>query len=66
MELEQKESVTTGSKADFAKRVAYDLLAFVQSFGHQLPVELVEQWFKKFMHKFSCDPDFLTRKKEAV
>jgi hypothetical protein len=54
------------SKGDFAKRVAFDLLRYVESFGHVLPVQLVEQWFLKFSDKMSRDPDFLTRSADKV
>lgn len=60
-DLEGKEQIQTGSKAEFAKRVAFDLLRFVESFGHVLPVQLVERWYEKFINRFRQDPDFLTR-----
>lgn len=64
-QLEGKEQVRVGSRADFAKRVAFDLLRFVGSFGHVLPVELVERWYDKFQRKYELDPNFLTRNKDS-
>eukprot|EP00240_Pyramimonas_obovata_P006765 CAMPEP_0118937992 /NCGR_PEP_ID=MMETSP1169-20130426/24479_1 /TAXON_ID=36882 /ORGANISM="Pyramimonas obovata, Strain CCMP722" /LENGTH=172 /DNA_ID=CAMNT_0006881801 /DNA_START=171 /DNA_END=689 /DNA_ORIENTATION=+ len=69
-----KEEQISGSKENFAKRVAMDLFTFMQSFqgapvtGDTLmvPANFINRWFVKFQEKFRRDPDFLTRDSNKV
>lgn len=67
-ELQAKESAKMGAREDFAKRVAYNLFRFIESFGGKfnndqivVPNNILDQWFIRFQEKFRRDPDFLSR-----
>lgn len=66
-ELALKESSKLGAREDFAKRVAFNLFRYMESFGSTdgdkitVPMNSLERWFEKFQHRFRRDPDFLTR-----
>eukprot|EP00242_Pyramimonas_sp_CCMP2087_P016583 CAMPEP_0198204714 /NCGR_PEP_ID=MMETSP1445-20131203/8163_1 /TAXON_ID=36898 /ORGANISM="Pyramimonas sp., Strain CCMP2087" /LENGTH=187 /DNA_ID=CAMNT_0043876725 /DNA_START=285 /DNA_END=848 /DNA_ORIENTATION=- len=74
--VSQKEEQISGSKENFAKRVALDLFTFMQSFqgsiptSHEpplvVPANFVDRWFVKFQGKFRRDPDFLTRDGDKI
>jgi ribulose-phosphate 3-epimerase len=64
----EKESVLIQHKETFAKRVAEDLLRFMQSFQtggdaqHMVvPTNILDRWFDKFINKFRRDPGFIDR-----
>ena len=64
-ELSAKEGLVHAEKAEFAKRVAFDLIRFLGSFNippQYLPMNIVDRWYQKFIDKFRKDPDFLTRR----
>jgi len=62
---------------DSAKGIAQDLFNYMQSFSQNsgqfahlgnvlvLPVNCIDSWFKKFMHKHSIDPFFWMKKQAA-
>lgn len=66
-------TLASGSKEEFAKRVAMDLFRYMESFqaatlinAEQMvvPLNILDRWFNKFQDKFRRDPDFLTRAAE--
>ena len=72
-ELLAKESAKMGAREDFAKRVAFNLFRFMESFsskaaGDQLvvPGNVIDRWFTRFQEKFRRDPDFLARQDMPV
>lgn len=74
-DVEGKESTKLGSKETFARRVAFDLFRFMESFQQNVgtssefmtvPMNVLDRWFTKFQHKFKRDPDFLTRAAETT
>ncbi|PRW61209.1 OPI10-like protein [Chlorella sorokiniana] len=68
-ELAQKEGSKLGAKEDFVKAVAYNLFAYMQSFGAVQALggdKLLDQWFQKTMDRLRRDPDFLTRRKDVI
>ena len=66
-ELLAKESAKMGAREDFAKRVAFNLFRYLESFGGTqgdrivVPTNVLDQWFRRFQEKFRRDPDFLAR-----
>ena len=66
-DLAARESAKMGAREDFAKRVAFNLFRFMESFGGadgdkiMVPTNILDLWFKRFQHKFQRDPDFLAR-----
>ena len=68
-----KESAKMGAREDFAKRVAFNLFRFMESFsskvaGDQLvvPGNVIDRWFTRFQEKFRRDPDFLARQEMPI
>jgi protein Hikeshi len=61
-----------GAREDFAKRVAFNLFRYIESFGGRagdqimVPTNVLDQWFTKFQEKFRRDPDFLARQEMPV
>lgn len=66
-QLAAKESAKMGAREDFAKRVAFNLFRYMESFGGAtgdkivVPTNVLDSWFKRFQEKFQRDPDFLAR-----
>jgi Protein of unknown function (DUF775) len=66
-ELAGKESAKMGAREDFAKRIAFNLFRFIESFGGTqgdnivVPTNVLDHWFRRFQEKFQKDPDFLAR-----
>lgn len=67
-ELAAKEGAKMGAREDYAKRVAYNLFRFMESFGGAradnnlvVPMNILDMWFRRFQDKFRRDPDFLAR-----
>ena len=44
----------------FAKKVALNLVHFMQSFGG-IPLQAIDKWFSKFEEKFKRDPNFVLK-----
>ena len=44
----------------FAKKVALNLVHFLQSFGG-VPLQAIDKWFAKFEEKFKRDPNFVLK-----
>lgn len=71
-ELVNKESAKMGAREDFARRVAFNLFRFIESFGSRsgdqiiAPSNVIDRWFLKFQQKFRRDPDFLARQEMPV
>jgi protein Hikeshi len=68
-----KESSKMGAREDFAKRVAFNLFQFMQSFSSRaandqlvVPGNVIDRWFTRFQEKFRKDPDFLARQEMPV
>ena len=69
----RREDAQTGTKRDFARRVATDLWNFLKSFTSGddgeavlVPRNVFDAWHEKFQRKFERDPDFLTRNRDFV
>ena len=66
-ELAPKEGAKMGAREDFARRVAFNLFRYMESFGGvagdkiTVPTNILDQWFRRFQEKFRRDPDFLAR-----
>jgi protein Hikeshi len=66
-DLAGKEGAKMGAREEFAKRVAFNLFRYMESFGGAsgdqivVPTNILDSWFKRFQEKFSKDPDFLAR-----
>lgn len=62
-----KEGAKMGAREDFAKRVAFNLFRYIESFGGTqgdqiaVPASVLDQWFTRFQEKSRRDPDFLAR-----
>jgi protein Hikeshi len=71
-ELIAKEEAKMGAREDFAKRVAFNLFRFIESFGGRsgdqitVPTNVLDLWFTKFQAKFRRDPDFLARQATPI
>jgi protein Hikeshi len=72
-ELLAKESAKMGAREEFAKRVAFNLFRFMESFSSQsggdqiiVPTNVLDRWFTRFQEKFRRDPDFLARQEMPV
>ena len=72
-ELALKEGAKLGAREDFARRVAFDLFRYMESFGGPygndkivVPMNSLDEWFRKFQTKFRRDPDFLTRNETPI
>ncbi|KAL4421725.1 hypothetical protein ABPG77_002341 [Micractinium sp. CCAP 211/92] len=74
-ELGQKEGAKLGAKEEFAKCVGLDLFNFMQSFGGVqavggdkllVPSNVLDHWYQRLSNRLRRDPDFLTRRKDAV
>jgi hypothetical protein len=54
---------------EFAKKVAYNLFNYLQSFNKNenatadgllvVPLNTIDKWFDRFMKKYSIDPNFV-------
>eukprot|EP00462_Mataza_sp_D1_P000658 CAMPEP_0175095798 /NCGR_PEP_ID=MMETSP0086_2-20121207/4368_1 /TAXON_ID=136419 /ORGANISM="Unknown Unknown, Strain D1" /LENGTH=232 /DNA_ID=CAMNT_0016369111 /DNA_START=1594 /DNA_END=2292 /DNA_ORIENTATION=+ len=76
-ELQPSDQKEEEKHMDSAKGIAQDLFNYMQSFSQNsgqfahlgnvlvLPVNCIDSWFKKFMHKHSIDPFFWMKKQAA-
>lgn len=59
---------------EFAKKVAYNLFNFLQSFNKNanstsdgmliVPLNTIDKWFDRFMKKYALDPNFVFKTDE--